>query len=99
MAKRHHIATHDKLSSAPAVVSTSIISETVVLDPVSDKYFSLEGVGPRIWELLQESTTLAALNETILKEYEVDEVTCERDVRALVGELVESGLVIHEPIE
>jgi hypothetical protein len=99
MPGRHHIASHGKLSSAPNAVSTSIPSETVVLDPVSDKYFSLEGVGPRIWELLQQTTTLAQIVETILSEYEVDEATCERDVRALVEELVESGLVLHEPVE
>ena len=99
MPKRDHIASLDKLSTAPTAVSTSIPSETVVLDPVSDKYFSLEGVGPRIWELLQGQTTLAAIQATILGEYEVDEATCERDVRSLVEELVANGLVIHEPAE
>ena len=99
MPKHHHIASHDTLSTAPTAVSTSIPSETVVLDPVSDKYFSLEGAGPRIWELLQGQTTLATIQETILGEYEVDEATCERDVRSLVEELVANGLVIHEPAE
>jgi hypothetical protein len=85
-----------QLSLAPTVVSTSIPGEVVILDPIAGRYFSLEGVGPRAWELLQGSTTLAAMVETIVAEYDVDPATCERDVRGLVDDLVARGLVLVE---
>ena len=33
-------------------VGTSIPGETVILDPAKGVYFGLDGVGARVWELL-----------------------------------------------
>jgi hypothetical protein len=88
-----YIARDSHLSLAPSVVSTAIQGEVVILDPNAGRYFSLEGVGLRVWELLQESTNFSALVQTIVAEYEIDVETCERDVRQLLDDLVVRGLV------
>jgi len=85
-----------RLSLTRSVVSTSIPGETVILDPTADRYFSLEGVGNDVWEMLQRGTTVASIVATIEATYDVDPATCERDVRALLGNLTERGLLIVE---
>ena len=85
-----------RIKLAPSVSATSLPGETVVLDAVTGVYFSLEGIGPRIWELLGETTTRPTLMATIVDEFDVDPSTCERDVGALVDELLDLGLVVVE---
>lgn len=80
-----------KLASEPT--STSVGGETVVLDAASGRYFGLEGVGSRVWELLQSPIRFDALARSIVDEYDVDASTCEQDLRALIGELRDAGLV------
>lgn len=97
MPMRVPIAPDMPLSLAPSVVSTAIPGETVILDASGDRYFSLQGVGPRVWELLQAPTTPARLVEAIMDEYDVDAETCERDVFTLLAELVQRDLVRAGP--
>ena len=85
---------HAALSLAPSVVSTTIPGETVVLDPRAGRYFSLEAVAQRVWELLQASTTATAIVDTIVDEYDVDAATCERDVRAFLDDLRARELLV-----
>jgi hypothetical protein len=75
-------------------VSTAIPGETVILDPTSGRYFGLDGVGARVWELLQSPTTLRSMVAAITSEYDVESSTCERDLRELLAELDAKGLVV-----
>ena len=70
-----------------------IEDETVVLDDREGCYYGLDGVGARIWELIQEPRTVASLVTAIVGEYQVDREVCERDVLDLVSALRDSGLV------
>ena len=79
-----------------AAVATSIPGETVILDPATGRYFGLDGVGAHVWELLQTPTSLGRMIETILEEYDVDNATCEHELRALLHELEAKGLVTRE---
>jgi hypothetical protein len=87
------IAGDTALSVSSKAVSTAIPGEAVILDPASGRYFGLDGVGARTWELLHGSTTLAQLVETLAAEYDVDASTCERDVRLLLADLRARGLI------
>ena len=89
-----HITANTRLAQAGSAISTLIPGEAVILDPVSGRYFGLDGVGVRVWELLSETTTLEALVRTIVDEYEADASTCERDLRALLEDLLARGLVV-----
>jgi len=85
-----------RIMLAPSVTATSLPGETVVLDAASGAYFSLEGIGPRIWELLSGTTTRTTVVATIVDEFDVDPSTCERDVGAIIDELLDLGLVVEE---
>ncbi len=78
-------------------VSTELDGEMVVLQLESGHYFSLNEVGALVWSSLTEPRSVAQLCQLIGDEYEVDEVTCGRDLVALLESLRAEGLVRIRP--
>ena len=66
---------------------------SILLDPQSGRYFSIEGAGMTVWAALATPSTVASLAELVQAEYAVDHATCERDVVALLDDLIGRGLV------
>jgi hypothetical protein len=84
--------------TATVVASSDLLvsefgTELVILNLKDGVYYGLEDVGLRIWKLLQQPTTIAAILEALVAEYDIDGKRCERDVRALLSELSSRGLV------
>lgn len=79
--------------AASHAVAATTGGEAIILDPVTSRYFGLDGVGGRVWALVQRPTSVAALVEVLLTEYDVDRATLEADVAALLRELVREGLL------
>jgi len=50
-------------------------------------------VGSFIWKLIQDPISVKEIKEAILKEYDVDEETCENDLQELLGDLLDKGLI------
>ena len=74
-------------------VSTDLGGEVVILGLQSEEYFSLDGVGTRIWEMIQEPRTVQEILDAILNDYAVEPERGERDLLAVLGELAGEGLV------
>jgi hypothetical protein len=70
--------------------------EGVILDLASARYFGLDRVGLRTWQLLQADASLAAAASVLLAEYDVDPAALERDLITLVEQLVAAGLATVE---
>jgi len=91
----------NKLSSLQIKPSEDVVwrnlqGESVLLDLKSGVYFGLDAVGTRIWTLLQDHSDLQAVLQELLREYEVSEETCARDLMDLVSAMAEKGLVQTE---
>jgi len=67
--------------------------DTVILDLKAGLYFSLDNVGTVIWQLIQQPKSVKDLRAAILETFEVAPEVCERDLRALLQELVGKNLV------
>jgi hypothetical protein len=67
--------------------------ESVILEVASGKYFGLDEIGTRIWNLLAEHKALQPAYEILLAEYEVDPARLESDLIAMVQKLVEKELM------
>lgn len=79
---------------APAhVLSRSARDETVLLNLENEQYYGLDGVGSRFWELVEEGTTLDGAVEKLTTEYSVERSVLEGDLKALVADLRQSGLI------
>lgn len=75
-------------------ISTRTIgAETIVLSLSTSKYFTITGVGSRVFELLAEERSLDQLVETVVAEYDVDAGTARSDVTAFVDRLRAADLL------
>ena len=74
-------------------VSSELSGETIMLSLKSGAYFGLDGVGARIWSLLQQPIEASEIEEVIIKEYDVEPERCERDLLALLQELEKEELI------
>jgi Coenzyme PQQ synthesis protein D (PqqD) len=81
------------LVAAGDLLASDFGAEQVILNLKDGVYYGLEEVGARIWRLLQKPTTIPAILGALAEEYDVDSARCERDLRALLGDLVARGLV------
>jgi hypothetical protein len=81
------------LRVAPGVASAPVDDEVTVLDPRTSVYFGLEGVGARIWSLIDGRTSVAGITAALRAEYDVTEDECLADVLSFADELVERGLL------
>lgn len=77
--------------------TNTVDGELMLLNTETGMYQGLTGVGPRVWELLQEPTTVQRVVEMIAEEYNVSAETCERDVVEFVRTMAEEELVEIEP--
>jgi hypothetical protein len=86
--------TLDTVLRIPANVSFSVVGEDAfLLNTQTNKYYGLEKVGARLWELLNEGKSLKDAHQIILSEYEVDSAQLEQDILELLERLREHGLV------
>jgi hypothetical protein len=70
--------------------------EAVLMSVEVGRYFGLNAVGARVWELLVERPrTLADLSAAICEEFEVEPAACRADVTTFVQSLIDNG-VLHE---
>jgi hypothetical protein len=67
--------------------------EAVMMSVEAGRYYGLNAVGSRIWELLETPKTVAQLCAQICEEFEVDAQTCEADVLKFTGSLIDQGIV------
>lgn len=87
-----------RVVASDAQVSAELDQETVILSTREGVYFGLDGVGTRVWSLVQAPTTLGAVADVIVREFEVEAPTALVDLVALVIDLEANGLVtISDP--
>ena len=78
---------------SPEALFQELEGETVLLNLQSERYYGLDDVGTRMWQLLAENGDVAAAFAQLMKEYDVDAAQLEADLAALIGRLAEAGLL------
>lgn len=92
------IGPNSVITRSTSVIDSDIDGETVMMSLQAGQYFGLEGIGQRIWHLLESENRLQDICRRLMQEYEVSEAQCERDVRAFLTELLEQDIVaVREP--
>jgi hypothetical protein len=81
------ITRNDQLMSAP------VDDDLVFLNPATNSYVALDAIGRRIWDLLQQPSTLGDLISTVTATFDGDRGTIAEEVRAFVRELETEGMV------
>lgn len=75
------------------VVFQKLEDDAVLLNLETERYFELDDVGTRMWQLLTESDDTEHVLAQLLREYEVDESTLRDDLATLIEQLSKSGLI------
>jgi hypothetical protein len=78
---------------SPDQISADLDGKVVLLSIENGEYYNMNEVGSRIWILLEQPRTVAALLETLLAEFEVERAQCEREAQAFLGQLLKDKLL------
>jgi len=78
-------------------VSCDLGGETAILHLHSGKYFGLDPMATRIWQLLAAPRTLAEVRDILLAEYDVAADLLERDLLEFLGKLQRAKLIAEVP--
>jgi hypothetical protein len=76
-----------------SLMEAEVDGEMVALHVESGTCFGFNGTAYRVWQLSAEPVRLSEICATLGREFDVDPVTCERDVRDLLTELSRDGLM------
>lgn len=74
-------------------MASNIGGETVILGMKKGHYYGVDGVGARVWQLIQEPSRVADLHTALVDEYNVDPQKAEADLLTLLGAMAEAGLI------
>jgi hypothetical protein len=82
-----------RVQRATEQIACDMDGEVVVLDLKSGIYYGLDAVGARVWSLIEQPASLAAIRDAIMSEYDVDAESCDRDILVFVKRMQELGLI------
>ncbi len=71
----------------------SVADEAVLLNIDDNRYYGLDDIATRMWQLLIEHGDEEAVIRQMLDEYDVEEPVLRQDFAALVAEMEQYGLI------
>lgn len=83
------------LNRKMGIMTADMNGAIVMLDIESGKYFNLGEVGGRIWEILEQPTSVKDLVSTLVQEYDVTEEQCLEDIVPFLEKMLNRGLVVE----
>jgi len=82
-----------KLKRTDDLLTAPIDDVLLMMSIEKGSYYSLNSVGARIWELLENPMTFDELVAQLLEEYDIAAETCRLEVENFVNALRERGLL------
>jgi len=84
----------DRLHPNNEDVGAQVIDgEAIIINLSNGMYYSLDNVGGKVWEMIEDGSSLAEMTEVITSLYKVPGEQVNADVERLVEELVKENLV------
>lgn len=81
------------ISREAGLITADLEGEKAMMSIEKGKYYGLNTVGSLIWELLGQPINVQGLIEELMKEFQVDEDTCLKDVSFFLNKMYQEGLV------
>jgi hypothetical protein len=89
------LSLESRVVASPEQVSCELDNELVILNLRNGEYYGLDEVGAQIWTLIQDSTTVLAVRDAILRQFDdVDTQECTDDVLELLQDMADSNLLM-----
>ena len=89
------IDSRKKLLRSENQVSADLQDQVIILSEAESRYYALEGVGIKIWNLLSTPQTVSSIIDELLEEYDINQSQCEEDVPLFLQDLADAGLLIE----
>jgi hypothetical protein len=83
----------DRIKVSPDVLFNEVAGEAVLLNRATGKYFTLDEVGTRMWQLLVQHGQLEPAYQALLAEYAVEPQQLQEDLLALTDKLAANLLL------
>lgn len=90
----HESVTHARHAGHVLVQDSG--GEAVLLDLAGERYFGLNKVGTRIWQLLEHTSSLDEVCRVLCSEFNAPPEQIQQDLRALIDQLRDAGLITVE---
>lgn len=75
------------------IIDGELDQNQVMLDIEKGKYFGLNPVGKRIWDLLDKPLTFDEITDALLKEYQVNKETCVSELNSFINKALSYGIL------
>jgi hypothetical protein len=87
------ISFSDKVTVPAQVLVRLLDKEAVLLNLETERYFGLDEIGTRMWQLLTAEPSVEFAYQKLLEEYDVDSATLRENLAELLEKLTENGLL------
>jgi len=88
-----------RVDVSPNVMLQDLGDESVLLNLDNDRYYGLDDVGTKMWQLMAEHGDIETVVDRLLIDYagQTDAPTVRRDLGTLINKLTEAGLLTVAP--
>lgn len=87
----------EKYSRNEQVIAGELDDNQVMMHLEKGKYFGLNYVGKRIWQLMEQPRSFKEITDILLSEFEVSEEQCKQEVLSFIEKSVKHDIVVrHE---
>jgi len=91
--KRQVISPASVISRIMEVVAAEMDGEIVMISIENGKYYGMDAIGSRIWELIEAPQSVAEVVRILGEEYEVEQQQCQADILGFLDCLHKEGLI------
>ena len=89
----------DRVAIPTNVLVRFLDQESVLLNLNTERYFGLDSVGTRMWQLVTSAPTIDSAYCQLIEEFDADPETLRSDLSDLLNHLVENGLIAMQPAD
>jgi hypothetical protein len=89
----------DRAAIPANVLIRFLDQESVLLNLDTERYFGLDSVGTRMWQLVTSAPTIDSAYCQLIEEFDADPEALRSDLSDLLSHLVENGLIALQPAD
>lgn len=90
----HSLNKDTVLVRSSGCIDAELDNELVIMSIAQNKFHTLDATGMRIWDLLAQPTTIAAMTRHLMQIYDVTREVCEDHLLALLAQMRQQKLVV-----
>jgi hypothetical protein len=86
---------HTKFKRADQLIATGLDEAMIISSLEDDKFYGLNKVASRIWQLLEEPVAIEEIVTSLLNQFEIDRPNCETQVKTFVSEMLKANIIVE----